>query len=240
MSDSGSFAGRRRTLGGCLALACTALVPAAAAAQEPAVLQGLVTEAETGRLIEAATVTLIGTTLETRSGADGFFTIADAPIGRVHVRVRARGYPAVVEEVDLGPGLVFVPIVLPSAAAVLDELLVTGNRRSDGRATGSAKTAADLLAFQIPELAPPPTGARPRGTPQTLGLRGRGSFRGDGEPTIVLDGTLLRGGLEVLRQIPAADVKSIRILKGPSAAFLYGSSDGVIYIQTESGPPPPP
>jgi hypothetical protein len=133
-----------------------------------------------------------------------------------------------------------VPIFVPSAAAVLGELLVTG-KRSDTRPTPTARTAADLLAVQIPELGPATTGARPRGNPQgqRLGLRGRGTFGGDGEPTIVLDGTLVRGGLEVLRQIPATDVKSIRVLRGPSAAFLYGSSDGVIYVQTESGPPAP-
>ena len=216
-------------------LAC----PGPAVAQGGAALQGLVTEAETGRLIEAATVSLVGTKLETQSGADGFFTFPEVPIGRVHVRVRARGYPAVVEEVDVTAGLVFVPIFLPSAAAVLDELLVTG-RRSDVKRTPQAQTAADLLAVQIPELRPGVAFVRPRGATQRLGLRGRGTFGGDGEPIVVLDGTLLKGGLDVLRQIPAAEVKSIRILKGPSAAFLYGSSDGVIYIQTESGPPPPP
>jgi hypothetical protein len=239
MRDSLVRSAALRRLLGCLTTGTAALLgPAPAAAQETAVLQGMVTEAGTGRLIEAATISVVGTKLEARSGADGFFTFTNAPVGRLHVRVRARGYPAVVEEVDVGAGLVFVPIFLPSAAAVLDELLVTGSR-SDAKRTPQAQTAADLLSVEIPELRPGVAYVRPRGATQRLGLRGRGSFGGDGEPTIVLDGTVLKGGLDVLRQIPAAEVKSIRILKGPSAAFLYGSSEGVIYIQTESGPPPP-
>jgi hypothetical protein len=223
-----------------LVVAVSTLSPLPAAAQESAALQGIVAEETTGRLIPSAAVSLVGSTLETRTGADGVFTFPQAPLGRVHVRVRAPGYPAVVEEVEVTAGLVFVPVFIPSSSAVLDELLVTG-RRSDARPTPQARTAADLLMFQIPELGPAPTGARPRGNPQSqrLGLRGRGTFGGDGEPTIVLDGTLLRGGLEALRQIPAADVKSIRVLRGASAAFLYGSADGVIYVQTESGPPAP-
>jgi len=42
--------------------------------------------------------------------------------------------------------------------------------------------------------------------------------------------------LEVLSQIPAAHVKEIRVLRGPSSAFLQGSATGVIYVETRSGP----
>jgi hypothetical protein len=213
--------------------------PTRASGQDGAVLQGLVAEVGTGRTIASARVTLVGPGTETSSGLDGVFTFPEVPLGRVHVRVRAQGYPTVVEEVEVTPGLLFVPIFLPSAASVLDELLVTGRRSSDARPTPQAQTAADLLAVHVPDLRAGTMLVRPRATPQRLGLRGRGSFGGNGEPTIVLDGALLSGGVEVLRQIPATDVKSIRVLKGPSAAFLYGSSDGVIYIQTEFGPPPP-
>jgi hypothetical protein len=215
------------------------LLPGGTAAQEGAVLQGVVTEAGTGRLIGSAIVTLVGPGTETRSGPDGFFTFPTAPVGKTIVRARAPGYPAVVEEVDVQPGLVFLPIELPNAATVLEELLVTGNR-SDVRRRPQAQTAADLLALHIPELRQAPTYIRRRGTPQRLGLRGRSSFAGDGDPTIVVDGAQLSGGIEALREIPAAEVKSIRILRGPTGAFLYGSAEGVIYIQTESGSAPPP
>ena len=222
-----------------LALVASAASPGPATAQESVLLRGVVAEAETGRLIPSVTVTLVGTKIETRSDDDGLFTFAEAPLGRVLIRVRAPGYPTVVEEVETRMnGEVFVPIFLISATAVLDELIVTG-RRTEARKNPQAATAADLLALQLPDLSGGTTLVRPRVAPQRLGLRGRGTFGGDGEPMIVLDGAVLKGGLDLLRQIPAAQVKTIRILKGPSAAFLYGSSDGVIYIQTEAGPPAP-
>jgi hypothetical protein len=221
-----------------LGLAPLQLVPQAVAAQETAVLQGLVAE-ETGRLIESATITLLGTGMETRSAADGVFTFRAAPLGRVLLRVQAAGYPAVVEQVDITGDSLFVPVFLTSAVAVLDELLVTAPRTSAPR-PAQAQTAADLLAVHLPALRPGAPLVQPRPAPTRLGLRGpTGTFSGRGEPTIVLDGARLRGGIDVLRQIPAAQIKSIRILKGPSAGFLYGSPEGVIYIQTESGPPPP-
>jgi hypothetical protein len=229
------------TIAGSLALgfAPAALLPLSVAAQGKAVLQGLVAD-ESGRLISSATITLMGSGIETRSEADGAFTFPEAPLGRVLLRVRAPGYPTVVEQVDVTQDSIFVPVFLPDAVVVLDELLVTTPRTGTPN-VAQAQTAADLLTVHVPSLRAGTTFVQPRGAPATrMGLRGpAGTFTRGGEPTIVLDGARLRGGIEFLRQIPAAHIKSIRVLKGPSAAFLYGSADGVIYIQTESGPPPP-
>jgi hypothetical protein len=215
-----------------------ALLPAAVAAQGTAVIQGLVAD-ESGRLIPSATITVLGSGIETRSEADGVFRLPAVPLGRVLLRVRAPGYPAIVEQVDVTPDSLFVPVFLPSEVAVLDGLVVTAPRSGPPNAA-QAQTAADLLAVHVPSLRPGASIVQPRPAPTRLGLRGPTStFSGRGEPAIVLDGARLRGGIEVLRQIPAAQIKSIRILRGPSAAFLYGSAEGVIYIQTESGPPPP-
>ncbi len=41
--------------------------------------------------------------------------------------------------------------------------------------------------------------------------------------------------LEVLRQIPASDVKDIQVLRGPAAAFIQGSANGAILIETKFG-----
>jgi hypothetical protein len=226
---------------GCIALAFgpSALAPIPAAAQGSAVLHGLVAD-ETGRLIGSATITLLGSGIETTSAADGAFTFQAAPLGRVLVRVRAAGYPTIVEQIDVTQDSLFVPVFLPDPVVVLDEILVT-TPGTDPPHAAQAQTAADLLTLHLPALRPGVTFVQPRGTaPTRLGLRGpAGTFTRGGEPTIVLDGARLRGGIEVLRQIPAAHIKSIRVLKGPTAAFHYGSAEGVIYIQTVSGPPPP-
>jgi hypothetical protein len=216
------------------------MVPVSVAAQGTAVLQGLVAD-ESGVLIGSATITLLGTGIETRSETDGAFTLPAVPLGRVLLRVRAAGYPTVVEQIDVTTDSLFVPVFLVNSVAVLDGLVVTAPRRTGPANAAQAQTAADLLAVHLPALRPGASIVQPRATPtRPLGLRGpAGTFSSRAEPTIVLDGARLRGGIDVLRQIPAAHIKSIRILKGPTAAFLYGSSEGVIYIQTESGPPPP-
>jgi hypothetical protein len=220
---------------GCIAV--RALAPGPLLAQERAAIEGLVVEAETFQPVASASVTIVGVGDEVRTGADGGFGFPEAPIGRALIRVKAKGYPTVVEELEVTPGVIFIPIFLPSAATVLDELTVTARRREQPRKP-QAQTAADLLSLYIPELRLGPNYVQRRATPARIGIRGRNSIGGSGEPTILLDGTLLNGGIDALRQIPADQVKSIRLLKGATGAFLYGDADGVIEIRTQAGPTP--
>jgi hypothetical protein len=228
---------------GALGLTVTlpALTPVPASAQE-ATLQGTVVEERTGLAVPSAIVTLVGSNLQARTGPDGAFALSSVRTGAVILRVQAPGYPTVVDEVMFRPGttvVLQVPVAVPQAA--LDEIVVNGSR-SPSASDAGARTAADLVARQVPNLQGF-TGAfnssRGRAMSPRVQTRGTSSFSGSAEPVIVLDGARLRGGMDALRQIPAAHIKSIKVLKGPSAAFLYGSAEGVIYIQTESGPPPP-
>ena len=72
-----------------------------------------------------------------------------------------------------------------------------------------------------------------------FGLAWKSAISLGGEPDIYLDGVRMAGGfgeaLSLLRQIPASDVRDIQILRGPAAAFLHGSADGVIHVRTKSG-----
>ena len=105
-----------------------------------AVILGVVSDAATGEIVDAAAVTLVGTGIETRTAADGIFEFPDAPLGPVTIRVEAPGYPAVVEEVEMTPGTVrIMQVILPSVEAVLRDILAAP-------ATGDARSAADLLA----------------------------------------------------------------------------------------------
>jgi hypothetical protein len=229
-------AARALELGTALAL----LLPVSASAQETAQLQGTIVEERTGSAIPAALVTLVGSNVQARTGPDGTFTFADVRVGTIILRVQAPGYPTVVDEVTFRPGAgveVQVPVALPAAA--LDEIVVTGNRLRSPSEAG-ARTAADLVALHVPQLqgfTSAFNSSRGRAVNPRIQTRGAGSFSGSAEPVIILDGARLRGGIDALRQIPAAQIRSIRVLKGPSAGFIYGSSEGVIYIQTESGRP---
>jgi len=241
------LAGRRWSLAGAaqLAFAFSLLAPTPVAAQDTSRLQGVVAEEGTGRLVPSAVVTLVGTSVQTRSGPDGAFAFTEVPMGRLLVRAQAPGYPAVVEEVTVRPdAVVFVQMLLPNTTAFLSELFVAGTREPETVGGLGDKTAADLIARHVPNVqgfTESYNSARGRAFNPSVQLRGQSSFTSAQEPVIVLDGTRITGGvgraMDVLRQIPASQIKGIEMLRGPSAAHLYGAAGGVISIQTVSGWP---
>lgn len=214
------------------------LGPSLATAQEPALLTGLVADESTWTPVASALVTLVGTGLETESEENGTFTFSDPPLGPVSVRVDAPGFASMVHEVVVRRGaVVYVQFVLPTVTAFLEELLVVGQRTERTSALAEARTAADLLAGRIAGFNRDSgiVGAD-RSRVFTRGVR---TFTLGGEPDVYLDGIRMAGGfgeaLQLLRQIPASDVKEIEVLRGPAAAFLQGSAHGAIQVRTRSG-----
>ncbi|WP_405608831.1 SusC/RagA family TonB-linked outer membrane protein [Polaribacter sp. Asnod1-A03] len=67
-------------------------------------------------------------------------------------------------------------------------------------------------------------------------IRGKTSLTGNDQPLVVIDGSPV-GNPNVMGDISAMDVENISVLKGASAAALYGSraGNGVILITTKSG-----
>ena len=219
-------------------------LPLAVAAQEPlpgapteVLLGGVVVDESTGQPVEAATVLLVGTDIETETGTYGGFAFTDAPLGTVSVRVTAPGHPSVVQEVDVrSDRIVFLQVLVPSFAALLSELLVSvrGNE-SMAQLEAAQLTAADLLALKVPST---------RSTTGNIGkndyqirLRGYGSFTQDVQPIVIIDGVRVSGtetAFDVLSRIPASDVEDIQVLRGPAAAFLYAfAANGVVEVRTK-------
>jgi hypothetical protein len=216
-------------------------VPVSAAAQEPdalvpARLQGVVVLETTGQAVEAATVTVLGTDLQTQTGRFGDFAFPDAETGVISVRVAAPGYPSVVQEVDLtGDRIVFIQFRLPAMAAVLAELLVEVSHEAPD--VGPA-TAADLLAIEVPSS---------RIVSGNVGKndyliqlrRSSGSLTQNAEPLILIDGVMisrLGQAMDALSQIPASDVESIEVLMGPVSTVRYPmAANGVVLVKTRSG-----
>jgi outer membrane receptor protein involved in Fe transport len=241
MSHSPSAIAYRRSVLATLLLGASLVAPMFLLAQEPAPdersarLQGVVMVETTSEAIIGATVTVVGTEVETVTGPLGLFAIAGAPLGTQWVRVAAVGFPAVREMVEITEnGIVFMQFRMPDdLSAVLDEVVV--QVIDPDVASVEAGTALDLLAIQIPGIV--------AGTSGFVGsnrafvrLRGVSSLTQDGDPIIVLDDVALTGDrppLEILSEIPAADVEKIEVLRGPTAAFLYPfASNGVIRIKT--------
>ena len=68
----------------------------------------------------------------------------------------------------------------------------------------------------------------------TIILRGAANFYGSQEPLVIIDGVYVEGGLS---DINIDDIDSFEIVKGASAASLYGSraGNGVIVISSKRG-----
>ena len=239
-----------------VAILLTSMWPAPALAQDEGRFDGIVVDDRTMQPVQGAVVSVSGQDGTEVTSADGSFSFGVLPVGVVHLRVQREGYSSTVEQVEVVPGGgTFLQLSIAQITAVLDEVLVrvrSRRSRADLDAVGpsdsdSGATAADLLAYRLPGVrVDRGTGALGGGV--EVRIRGVSSIAGAREPPIFLDGARLNPsrppglslrttpGLQILDEIPASQVRSIRVLRGPSASVAYGeSADGVIVIETRRG-----
>jgi TonB-linked SusC/RagA family outer membrane protein len=219
---------------------------------------GKITNAE-GRPVSFATVTVKGTTTGKAADENGIFSIEAAP-NSVFV-VSASGYQT--KEVNIGTET-NISVSLVSQGA-LSEVVVTalGIRRSD-KALGYSVAKVDpnaIVQKSEPDVLKSLEGKvagvdirSSQGTPGAatrIQIRGNTSFFGETQPLIIVDGIpysndqvtttsqVSNGGgySSGISDLDPNDISTINVLKGSSAAALYGSraSNGVIIITTKSG-----
>ncbi len=212
--------------------------------------------------VSGVSVSVVGTTRGTQTDDDGRFSIQASP-GEV-LRFSIIGYEA--QEVTVGTSTT-INVSLVADASQLEEVVVTAlgiqrERRSLGysvqQVTGAAladsreSNITNALTGKVAglQIAKSSTGA---GSSGKILLRGFNSLTGDNQPLIVVDGTPINnftGATNAadfwnpsydmgngLGDINPDDIESITVLKGPSAAALYGvrAGNGVIQIVTKSG-----
>ena len=174
-----------------------------AGAQQPGSgrITGTVTDRTAGAPIQNVSVTIAGTTLGGRTGADGRYTIADVPAGAQRIHVARIGYSPVDQQVTVSAGQTATANIALSAASVtLDQMVVVGygaQRRSD--LTGSVASVTPNVA-QTPTLSLEQAlqGAAPGvmvtqassapGAALSIRVRGGSSVTGNNEPLYVIDG----------------------------------------------------
>ncbi len=127
--------------------------------QERASIAGRVTDAETGRPLEAANIVIAGTAHGTSSGKDGTFWLDAAPLGSQTLIVSYVGYATVRQTVEISGGMITAlefrlsPSILPGQTIV-----VTATRGRDRETPGTFSTleASDLArrynTQDIPQL----------------------------------------------------------------------------------------
>ncbi len=222
---------------------------------------GTVTSQEDGLTLPGVTVVVKGTTIGATTDMDGGYTL-DVPPGSVlqFSFIGMETKEILIEEAGT------YNVELSADRVLLEETVVTAlgitrERKSLGYSTQDV-SSVELMQSQEANLANRLTGlvsglqvhrssSGPAGSSHLV-LRGHTSLTGDNQPLIVVDGmpiTNFTGSPDPgywnpqpdmgsgIADISAEDIESISVLKGASAAALYGSraGNGVILITTKSG-----
>jgi iron complex outermembrane recepter protein len=223
-------------------------------------ITGRVTTATDGQPLPGVSILVKGTTSGSTTDTDGKFSVA-APKNGVLV-FSYIGYKT--KEVAVNNQSV-LNLTLDEDTKLMDEFVVTAlgipkEERALGYATAIIKSeqlvkvANTNFATALYGKAPGVTiGAMPGGATSgvNISIRGLSSITGNTQPLIVMDGIPIRNGEarngdywgdqrirgNGLLDLNPADIENISVLKGASAAALYGSEavNGVILVTTKNG-----
>ena len=218
---------------------------------------------ETGAPLTGARVTVVGTSLITGSDQNGQYTFGAVPVGARDVRVSMLGYAQQKRLVTVTAGETVEASFRMAFGAVQLEGIVTtatgdqrkveiGNNIAQINVATRTETApianmSDLMNSVAPGvqvLQSPLTGGG-----QRIRIRGTNSLSLNNEPIFVIDGVRMTsdnnsssigiGGTNPSRlsDLNPEEIESMEIVKGPSAATLYGTdaANGVVVITTRRG-----
>lgn len=243
------------SLGLCLAI----LLPNTLLAQGFQV-SGQVIDSATNEPIPGANVVEVGTQTGTVTDPDGEFSFSVSGPD-VQIRISFIGYEPQVVNVD---GRADITIALQQMVGQLDDLVITAfgiarERKSLGYSVTEVRgddlvqareiNLGDALQGRVAGVNVSNVGTGVGGSSRVV-IRGNTSLSGNNEPLYVIDGIPMDnsqlgsagewGGSDWgdgLTSINPDDIESISVLKGATAAALWGSraSNGVVMITTKSG-----
>jgi TonB-linked SusC/RagA family outer membrane protein len=230
--------------------------------QAQTAVKGTITDASSGIPIPGANVVVKGTKTSASSDFDGKYSISVPNQSAVLVFTYVGNAP---KEVVVGTQTT-LNVALGAATQQLGEVVVTalGIKREKKAITYSAQNisvdelsearslnVANSLSGKVAGLNYSTT-SNGVGSSSRITLRGNRSLNGNNQPLYVVDGVPISNGTTTtnpdidtggttqpdgISNINPEDIASMTVLKGPSAAALYGSraSNGVIVITTKSG-----
>ena len=241
-----------------------ALMPAIALAQTTAI-SGRVTAEGSGEPLPETRVIVIGTTLFASTNGTGQYTIRGVPAGTFDIRVLRVGYAEQKKPITVSAGQTSVlDFVMTPVVVKLQEVVTTatgeqrrvelGNNVANVDAATRVQTApvtdvASLLVGQAAGVQVMP--GNTTGTGARIRIRGTNSLSLVNDPIYIIDGVrmtspngsqsgnIFTGGAIQSRaqDLNPDEIENIEIVKGPSAATLYGTdaANGVIVITTKRG-----
>jgi len=230
--------------------------------QAQTTVKGTITDASSGIPIPGANVVVKGTKTSASSDFDGKYSITVPNQSAVLIFSYVGSAP---KEVAVGTQTT-INAALGAATQQLGEVVVTalGIKREKKAITYSAQNisvdelsearslnVANSLSGKVAGLNFSTT-SNGVGSSSRITLRGNRSLNGNNQPMYVVDGVPISNGTTTtnpdidtggttqpdgISNINPEDIASMTVLKGPSAAALYGSraSNGVIVITTKSG-----
>jgi TonB-linked SusC/RagA family outer membrane protein len=239
------------------------LLATATVARAQGTLSGTVTGAASGAPLQEARVFVVGTSLFASTGLDGKYKLLKVPAGTAELRVIHVGYQEQKKSVRILDGqTATLDFAMPTSVIQLDEVVTTATgdqRRAEiGNAvdnisisklteTAPVRTISDVLNARSPGVFVQE--GTQTGSGQRIRVRGISSVSLSNEPIFIVDGirmssnngstTFGNGGNDFSRlgDISPEDIENIEIVKGPSAATLYGTdaANGVVMITTKKG-----
>ena len=226
-------------------------------------VSGRVTDAANGQPIPEVRVFVVSTNIFGITNADGRYTVRNVPAGSADIRVLRVGYTEQKKRISVNATQpTSLDFIMTAAVVKLQEVVTTatGDTRrvelgnsiaqvatADILANTATKNIGDLLTARAPGVQVLP--ATITGGSARIRIRGVGSLSLSNDPIYVIDGVRMTsdngssaigvGGTTPSRvgDINTEDIENIEVVKGPSAATLYGTdaANGVIVITTKRG-----
>ena len=229
-------------------------------------ISGRVVDVDTNAPLLGVSVVISGTSIGTATDFDGNYILTNIESGDYAIVASFTGYSPNRGQVIVGNADVTLDFELEYSASILNEIVVTGTgsaiaKKQLGNSVGSISTAqlqnlpinsfSDILQGREPGVISLPSGGL-TGEGSQIRIRGSASLSQLNEPIVLIDGIRVDtgggfgGGLvgsggggssSRLDDINPESIERIEILKGASAATLFGTeaSNGVIQIFTKRG-----
>jgi TonB-linked SusC/RagA family outer membrane protein len=240
------------------ALAATA----AAAGAQSATISGRVTAEGSGAPLGDSRVVVVGTNLIASTNAEGRYTLRNVPAGPTQVRVLRVGYIEQKQPITVAAGqAVTLDFTLKQTVIQLQDVVTTATGQQRRVELGNAVASVgdvnkrveetptlntyDLLTAKAPGVVV--LAGSMTGTAGAIRIRGLNSLSLSNAPIWVVDGVRFTSGSVTVQSNQSAtsflnglnpeEIEDIEIVKGPSAATLYGTdaANGVIVVTTKKG-----
>jgi TonB-linked SusC/RagA family outer membrane protein len=252
----------RRSVRRVLTIAPILVLAVASAAGAQGTITGRVLADVSNEPLADVRLIVVGTNASATTSQDGKYKLGNLRAGNVDVQVLRVGYTSQKKTVTVTAGSeTVIDFRMALAVVKLQEIVTTatGQQRKvelgNALATISAsklveetpiRNMGDLLTARAPSVSVTP--GNYTGAGSTVRIRGLSSISNSGPPIYIVDGIRISAGDGIgltgggastsrLNDILPQDIEDIEIVKGPSAATLYGTNaaNGVVVITTKRG-----